>query len=430
MKITRAISRFWSVSFIAVAALAVAGPSPRSMAEDWGGSGLDYLEGMASGQMRLPATGNLQTASSVPGLKSRAAATARPTAPAASGAKNLFTGQGSDLSEVIVGEINGAQDSIQAALYELDLPNVGQALLAAFRRGVKVQIVMDYGTAFPGPGKARDQALQDLIDAGVAIRVLKGFGSYGIMHNKFAVYDGKLLETGSYNWTQSSNVNDYNNIIVRTDAGLVASFQNYWNWMWNAATPVADAQNGVTPPAVTTPPAATGSGPSFKGRSFPSCTFSPNGGTTDRLVSLVNLSQNTIDIAMFAFTSKEVAQALVQAQQRGVAVRLLQDRSEAPYSQDKTLMAAGIPVRILAGISGKGVMHDKVGIFDGEMVETGSFNYSENAQANNFENAVYDAAPPTVAAFEGEFNALFARGTAPTEQDLTPPSGAPHAPWR
>ncbi len=400
------------------------------MAGDWGGSGLDYLEGMASGQMRLPAAGNLRTASSVPGLKSRVAATARPTAPAASGAKNLFTGQGSDLSEVIVGEINGAQDSIQAALYELDLPNVGQALLAAFRRGVKVQIVMDYGTAFPGPGKARDQALQDLIDAGVAIRVLKGFGSYGIMHNKFAVYDGKLLETGSYNWTQSSNVNDYNNVIVRADAGLIASFQNYWNWMWNAATPVADAQNGVTPPAVATPPAATGSGPSFKGRSFPSCTFSPNGGTADQLVSLVNLSQKTIDIAMFAFTSKEVAQALVQAQQRGVAVRLLQDRSEAPYSQDKTLMAAGIPVRILAGISGKGVMHDKVGIFDGEMVETGSFNYSENAQANNFENAVYDAAPPTVAAFEGEFNALFAKGTAPTEQDLTPPSGASPAPWR
>lgn len=400
------------------------------MAGDWGGSGLDYLEGMASGRLRPAAVENLRGASAAPGLKATASATVQPTPPAASGAENLFTGQGSDLSAVLVGEINGARKSIQAALYELDLPNVSQALLAAFRRGVNVQIVMDYGTTFPGQGKTRDQALQDLIDAGVAIRVLKGFGSYGIMHNKFAVYDGNLLETGSYNWTQSSNVNDYNNVIARTDAGLIASFQNYWEWMWDAATPVADAQNGVAPPSVTTPPAATGSGPSFKGRSFPSCTFSPNGGTTDQLVSLISLSQKTIDIAMFAFTSKPVAQALVQAAHRGVEVRFLQDRSEAPYSQDKTLLGAGIPVRILSGISGKGVMHDKVGIFDGEMVETGSFNYSGNAQANNFENAVYDAAPATVSAFEGEFNALFAKGTVPTEQDLTPPAGAPHSHWQ
>ncbi len=413
----RPLTRFRGSAVAALLALPCLFFSVPSSAGSWGGADMDYLESMASGRLRAPALAGRRGAVKTQDGAERASA---------SGEKNLFTGQGTDISAVITDAINGAHQSIQAALYELDLPNASQALLAAFRRGVKVQIVMDYGNTFPGGGRSRDQALQNLIDAGVPIRVLKGFGSYGIQHNKFAVFDGRLLETGSYNWSQSSNVNDYNNVIIRTDPGLIASFEAYWQWMWSAATALADAQNGVNPPSVTSPPAATGSGPSFKGQTFPSCTFSPNGQTTDRLVSLINLSQKTVDIAMFAFTSKPVVQALVEAQKRGVAVRFLQDRSEAPYSQDRALIGAGVPVRILAGIGGKGVMHNKFGIFDGEMLETGSFNYSDNAQANNFENAVYDASPSTLSAFQAEFNALYAQGKAPTEQDLTPPPGDDH----
>ena len=53
-----------------------------------------------------------------------------------------------------------------------------------------------------------------------------------------------------------------------------------------------------------------------------------------------------------------------------------------------------------------GVMHHKFGIFDGEMLETGSFNYSMNATFHNFENAFFSTDPQDIGD-ENEFQKLY-----------------------
>ena len=46
----------------------------------------------------------------------------------------------------------------------------------------------------------------------------------GIMHHKFAVFDGQLLFTGSYNWTESAEVANFENALLVDDPALVARY--------------------------------------------------------------------------------------------------------------------------------------------------------------------------------------------------------------
>ncbi len=404
-----------SLAFVAALTLSAPLSSPAGDIAWPGMTDVRTLNGMATGAVGFGAARSLQ----------RAAAAAPRSASVPGGMANYFTGAGTDISSVIVQTINGARSSIQAALYELDLDNIAQAFIAAHNRGVNVQILMDYSYTFPNHGAdVREGSLRALIKAGVDVRVIRGFNAYGIQHNKFAVFDGRLLETGSMNWSENSNTADYNNVIFRGDPGLVKSFVGYWSWMWSAASTIKEAERGLSAPNVGKPPSGYDAARYFKGQKYPAATFSPKGATTYRLVDLINASQSTIDIAMFAFTSQPVAQALVEAKNRGVAVRFLLDKSEAPYSVGKSLLDAGIKVKILSGISGNGVMHDKFGVFDGQMVETGSYNYTNGAAFSNFENAVYETDPKTIAAFQSDFDALYAKGKPAAADDLTPPSSA------
>src|SRR5439155_7672762 len=57
--------------------------------------------------------------------------------------------------------------------------------------------------------------------------------------------------------------------------------------------------------------------------------FSPNAGTSTRIVQEINQAQATIDIAMYSFTRDEITGALIAAKNRGVQIRVLADSSQA-----------------------------------------------------------------------------------------------------
>jgi phosphatidylserine/phosphatidylglycerophosphate/cardiolipin synthase-like enzyme len=44
------------------------------------------------------------------------------------------------------------------------------------------------------------------------------------MHDKFAIFDGRLLVTGSYNWTESAEAANFENALFLDDPGLVARY--------------------------------------------------------------------------------------------------------------------------------------------------------------------------------------------------------------
>lgn len=54
-----------------------------------------------------------------------------------------------------------------------------------------------------------------------------------LMHNKFCVFDGKALITGSYNWTYSAEMRNAENIIVTDDEHVCITFREQFGKLWD-----------------------------------------------------------------------------------------------------------------------------------------------------------------------------------------------------
>jgi hypothetical protein len=106
------------------------------------------------------------------------------------------------------------------------------------------------------------------------------------------------------------------------------------------------------------------------------------------IIALVNAAKTRIYFAMYEFTLKDIADALVAAKKRGVEVKGLVDSGEAAKSYDKPiideLLAAGIPVETEKHASGNGIMHIKAIVTDSAYA-LGSYNWTSSATNVNDE---------------------------------------------
>jgi len=113
--------------------------------------------------------------------------------------------------------------------------------------------------------------------------------------------------------------------------------------------------------------------------------FSPHGGCTDAVIRELNKAKTTVLVQAYSFTSAPIAKALLNAQRRGVKVEVILDKSQRTdqYSSATFLFNAGISVKI---DSQHAIAHNKVMVIDGEVVITGSFNFTKAAEEKNAEN--------------------------------------------
>jgi phosphatidylserine/phosphatidylglycerophosphate/cardiolipin synthase-like enzyme len=115
--------------------------------------------------------------------------------------------------------------------------------------------------------------------------------------------------------------------------------------------------------------------------------FSPNGGATDAIIEGIRGAKRTIRVQAYLLYSTRLAGALVRAHQRGVRVQVILDAHAQPHhppvSAVARLVAAGIAVSLDAQHAWA---HDKVMILDGEIVITGSYNWTVAAEQQNGEN--------------------------------------------
>ena len=113
--------------------------------------------------------------------------------------------------------------------------------------------------------------------------------------------------------------------------------------------------------------------------------FSPKGGCTEEVVSEIQNARQNILVQAYSFTSEPIAQALIEAHRRGVQVEVILDKSQRTDRRSTAglLAHAGVPVNIDAAHA---IAHNKVMVIDGVTVITGSFNFTESAEARNAEN--------------------------------------------
>jgi len=152
--------------------------------------------------------------------------------------------------------------------------------------------------------------------------------------------------------------------------------------------------------------------------------FSPSPKAIALVQSTIEQAEYSINLAAYSFTSYKIADALIEAKQRGVEVRVLLDKAQGKrhYRAIKDLQDAGIPIRINRHYA---IMHNKYLIVDDKTVETGSFNYTANAEKHNAENVIVIKNNKKLAeAFMDNWQKLWDEGEEfPTLDRTSPPEG-------
>jgi mitochondrial cardiolipin hydrolase len=139
--------------------------------------------------------------------------------------QEAYFNPGSDCGSKLVRLVNGASRTIDVCVYTITDDCIARALLDAKKRGVDLRIISDdEKTGDPGSDIAR------LARAGIPVRLER---SECQMHHKFAMFDGCLLLTGSYNWTRTASRQNMENFIVSNDPRLLQAFSAEFERLWD-----------------------------------------------------------------------------------------------------------------------------------------------------------------------------------------------------
>jgi phosphatidylserine/phosphatidylglycerophosphate/cardiolipin synthase-like enzyme len=112
---------------------------------------------------------------------------------------------------------------------------------------------------------------------------------------------------------------------------------------------------------------------------------SPRGGCTQAVVGEIHRAKKEVLVQAYSFTSKPIADALLEAKGRGVLVEILLDRSneQETYTELSHLIEHGLAPHIDAQHA---IAHNKIMIIDRRVLITGSFNFTHQAEVENAEN--------------------------------------------
>ncbi|HDR9102549.1 TPA: phospholipase D family protein [Burkholderia vietnamiensis] len=142
-----------------------------------------------------------------------------------------FSPEGS-AARLVLQVIERAEREIRVMAYSFTSPEIARALVAAKRRGVDVQMVVDAGESRSRAGTA---ALNVLTNAGILVRLND---RYKIQHDKLIITDGKHLETGSLNYSLAAERSNSENVIVLWNRPeIVAPYLEHWRSRWDSGIP-------------------------------------------------------------------------------------------------------------------------------------------------------------------------------------------------
>ena len=275
----------------------------------------------------------------------------------------------SDICKEIALHINQARETIDIAIYGYSsTPKIEQELEKAKKRGVKIRLVYDLdekgNNIYPETYKILKLIPDNKSDKNSAeVR--------STMHNKFYIFDGKTVITGSANLshTDMSGYNS-NSILVIKSPDVAKFYTDEFNQMY-----LGKFHNDK----ISTPNKYSGDIKVF---------FSPEDkAVLNGVLPLIKSAKKYIYAPSFVITEKRVTSELINAHKRGVDVKIIADALNAStkHSKSKELRSAGIQVKA-ENYAGK--MHSKSMIIDGEYLIIGSMNFSNSGENRNDENMI------------------------------------------
>lgn len=382
--------------------------------------------------------------------------------------------EGDNFEQVIVQRIAAARTRIDVAVMGITLPHIAQALAQAAHRGVQVRVVMDNGfrkawaTMTPdevaslsdadkeiwaevdslvdvnGDGEASDAELAAndvatiLARAGIPVidDTEDGSKGSGLMHHKFAVFDGEVVLTGSANWTHSGFFGDIGrpasrgnaeNLVELRHAEVAQAYAQEFALMWgDGPGGLRNSRFGIAKGARAALGIRTPDG-LVQLQFGPFSASKPVATTTVGLIdSVLQTAVSRIDLGAFVLTDATLTDTMAQRAAKGVMVRGLFDQGYVDNDFSATLDMWGVrlldaacalkpqlrpwsvtPMAIGYPVLPEGdKLHHKVAVVDDRVVIAGSMNWSAEALRSNDENVLIVHSPAVATAFRQELDRL------------------------
>lgn len=272
---------------------------------------------------------------------------------------STYFGPKENLSEQLIKLINLSEKNIYGAFYNLELIKVASALIDAKNRGVKVYLVMDKGRInSPGSQYA-------LLKKHISIKVTRQ--PRGLMHNKFCVFDNKVIWTGSYNPTYNGTYYNNNNIVVINSKVLAKDFINEFHRI-SGSLDYKDRRRQITDDEIV-------------------AYFSKKDNCKQKIIQLLNSAEKSICFASFIFTDKDIAKVIISKHNKGIKITGVMEKDmDSFWNMFSFFRHAGIDVKWDRNYSHQ--MHHKIFLIDKRIIITGSFNPTFSAHKLNWENII------------------------------------------
>jgi phosphatidylserine/phosphatidylglycerophosphate/cardiolipin synthase-like enzyme len=296
----------------------------------------------------------------------------------------------------LIEKINAAKSSIHIVSFEFGLTPVAEALIDAKQRGVDVRWVTDDESGLEADAEPDRGQFAMLQQRGIEVR---SDSRSALMHNKFWIFDGQTVWTGSTNVTVSGIFQQNNNAVVVHSPEVAAIYEREFAEMW-------DGQYGPKSPSTADQQSVVVNGTPIQ------VYFSPEDDVMNRIIPIVRGAQSSIRFLAFSFTDYPLAQAMIDRAGRGVDVAGVYEKvgSETESSELRTFFCAKVPVR---QDGNPRFLHDKLIVVDNRFVITGSFNFSTNATESNDENVIIIDNPDIANLYMQEFGRIWNIATDP-----------------
>ncbi|MEY4285080.1 MAG: phospholipase D family protein [Betaproteobacteria bacterium] len=128
-------------------------------------------------------------------------------------------------AKAIIEQINASQKELLVQAYGFTHNAIAQALVQAQKRGVKVQVIMD------AKSEKTNRYVVEILDRE---RIpYRWDGKHAIAHNKVMVIDQEVLITGSFNFTNSAQTRNAENVLILRSVPLATEYRQNWQDHWN-----------------------------------------------------------------------------------------------------------------------------------------------------------------------------------------------------
>jgi phosphatidylserine/phosphatidylglycerophosphate/cardiolipin synthase-like enzyme len=302
------------------------------------------------------------------------------------------------LDDMLISYINACVSTLDIAIYNSYSPSgttgIAGAINAAYARGVQVRLIYDGSTS---------STMIPLLNPLIPILASPTTLGYGIMHNKFVIFDANstdankpVLWTGSTNWTVSQiDGPDKNSAIIIQDQALALGYKIEFEEMWGSTTMTPNTTLSKFGPYKTNNTPHT----YIIGGKTVNSYFSPSDGANAKIIAAINTANSDIEIATMLITRTDISAALIAKFNSGITNLNVVLDSQNPVSNQLVPLQTAINTSRVVVATGSGIMHHKFMVIDNfnsasdPQVLVGSHNWSTAAETKNDENMliVHDA---------------------------------------